>query len=44
MAKILKVKPQMIDTYLVQRGTVKAYRGIFYGISYESTYMIRTAW
>ena len=44
LAKILKVKPQMVDTYWSKKRTVKTYRGIFCGISYKSTYMMRTAW
>ena len=44
LAKILKVKPQTLDTYLVQKEDQEAYHGISYGISYGGTYMMRTAW
>ena len=41
LAKILKVKPRMIDTYLIQKGNVRAYHGVFCKVSYKGIYVMR---
>ena len=33
LAKILKVKPRVIDTYLIQKGNLKAFHGVFCRVS-----------